>query len=51
MERDIVQRTNKAEQDQKNRVKKRRVVERIYRMKYSLLGCYRILGGQETVQQ
>ena len=31
----IAQRTSKAEQDQKNRVRKRRVVERIYGTKYS----------------
>ena len=31
----IVERTNKAEKDQKNRVRKRRVVGRIYGMKYS----------------
>ena len=34
----IVQRTSKAEQDQKNRVRKWRVVERIYEMKYSWKG-------------
>ena len=31
----IVERTSKAEKDQKNRVRKRRVVRRIYGMKYS----------------
>ena len=35
IKRNIVQRTNKAEQDQKNRMRKRRVVGRIYAMKYS----------------
>ena len=34
----VVQRTNKAEQDQKNRVRKRRVVGRIYGTKYSQKG-------------
>ena len=35
MQRYIVERTNKAETDRKNRVRKRRVVGRIYGMKYS----------------
>ena len=35
MKRYIVERTNKAEQDQKNSVRKRRVVGRIYEMKYN----------------
>ena len=34
----MIQRTNKAEQGQKNRVRKRRVVGRIYGMKYSWKG-------------
>ena len=35
IKRDRVQRTNKAEQDQMHRVKKWKVVRRIYGMKYS----------------
>ena len=38
IKRDVVQRTSKADQDQKNRVRRRWVVERIYGMKYSWKG-------------
>ena len=38
MKRNIIQRTNKAEQDQENRARKRRVVGRIYGIKCSLKG-------------
>ena len=34
IKRHLVERTNKAEKDQKNRVRKQRVVGRIYEMKY-----------------
>ena len=34
----VVERTNKAEKDRKNRVRKRRVVGRIYGMKYGWKG-------------
>ena len=35
IQRHLVERTDKTEKDRKNRVRKRRVVGRIYRMKYS----------------
>ena len=38
IQRYIVERTNKAELDKKNRVRTRRLIGRIYGMKYSLKG-------------